>query len=187
MITFNDLRISLDGKYILIDASIEPYDTYSEMYIESVSIVTDEQYSDSGSTAPAAYSKEFDDHPRRVSLRISADELDGVSSLDRNIFYVYVNCGGTVKEESDCGWDSTTSIGAVLYWLPIYRIGINHMRRTVDRCCSLDKEFIDYILRLKSFELALRTGNYVLANENFRKWFIQKPVSSVQASPCKNC
>ena len=187
MVTFNDLRISLDGKKILIDASVEPYDFYDNMYIESLAIVTDEQYNSSGIITSSVYSKDFSDQPKRISLEISIEDMKDISSLDKNIFYVYITCNGTMNEDPGCGWNNKTDIGVVLNWYPIYKIGINHMKRVTNSCCELDKEFMDYILRLKSFELSLRTGNYVLANENYRKWFVDKVQSSVPVSGCKNC
>ena len=48
----------------------------------------------------------------------------------------------------------------------------------------INKNFIDYILRFKAFELSLKTGNYTLAIEYWEK-FLKNKTSSI--SKPKGC
>lgn len=172
MVFFKDLRITPDGKQLLISTSVAPYKFYDSMYISKITIYTEDTWSPSGPSAPdPCYDISFDDSPREKSLVLKAEDMKDISSLGNHIFYVYVSLGGVPSEDPGCGWDRSYTLGVVLYWEPIYRLGMNYMRKTVQECCDLDKSFIDYILRLKSFELALRTAQYPLANEKYIKWF----------------
>ena len=69
--------------------------------------------------------------------------------------------------------DTEYTLGVALNWQSIYQQGIDHMRKVVNGCCGMPKDFIDYILRFKAFELALRTAQYQLANDRFKKWFAE--------------
>ena len=59
------------------------------------------------------------------------------------------------------------------------------MKQVVNDCCELPKDFIDYILRFKAFELAIRTAQYTLANDRFKEWFVEENVKFNPPCGCK--
>lgn len=182
MVVFQDLRVTPDGKSLCIDASIAPYSYYEEEYIEAIVIDTEETFSPSGPSSNPVSKTEFPDQTKQQSLILKADQF-GWNDFSGHILYVYAVIGGTPDSATPCGWDNINTLGVTLWWQPIYQMGINHMQKVVNNCCELPREFIDYILRLKSFELALRTAQYPLANARFKEWFVDadKPVYK---SPC---
>lgn len=190
MVVFQDLRITPDGEELCIDSIIAPYDFYEGEYIASIAIDFEGTYTPSGSSQKPIYYKEFTEHNKQQSLILKASELNNnpdytFSDFRNHIFYVYVTVGGAPSPDTDCGWDNATTLGVAIDWYSIYYMGINHMKKVKDNCCDIPREFIDYILRFKAFELALRTANYQLANERFLQWFssMSKPV---YVPPC-NC
>lgn len=182
MTVFQDLRISSDGKQLFIDASIAPYSYYEGEYISAIAIDTDETYIPSGSSSNPVYKKEFQDQSKQQAMILSPEDL-GLASFNGHIFYVYITVEGSPDSQTPCSWDLASTLGVVLNWYPVYYRGLEFMRKTADNCCDVSREFIDYILRFKAFELALRTGNYQLANSRFREWFYTSDEVAF-SSPC---
>ena len=172
MVVFNDLRITPDGQNLLIDAVMAPYKYFKNMYISSISIDTEDTFSPTGkpsSNAVVIYENQ-DTTVKEYSVNLSPERFK-LPSFNSHIFYVYVTVAGTPSVDTPCTMDTEYTIGAVLNWQSIYQQGMNHMRQVVNGCCGMPKDFIDYILRFKAFELAIRTAQYQLANDRFKKWF----------------
>ena len=60
--------------------------------------------------------------------------------------------------------------------MPIFNTNIIYQQsmkyiRSIESNCDIPKQFIDYILRIKALELALNTGNYLLAIKYWNKFF----------------
>lgn len=182
MVVFQDLRITPDGKELCISASVAPYNFYEGEYISKIEIDTDQTWSPDGPSSSPVYSKEIDGRDKEVSLVLDASEF-GWNDFSSHILYVYISVDGGPSMDPGCGWDSLTTLGVVLWWKPIYQKGIQFVRKVVDNCCDISREFIDYILRLKSLELSLRTAQYVQANALFSKWFKNIDGRAVP-SPC---
>ena len=186
MVNFRDLRISPDGKELLIDAVVAPYTYFENMYISQVVIDTEETFNINGPSTKPFYKQDITSQEKELALDLTADALD-IDSFTGHIYYVYVYVDGTPNGQTPCGWDNEFTLGVVLDWKPIYQQGINVMKRTVDNCCSMNKELIDYILRFESFELALRTGQYPLANEKFNQWYKDARVISMSSRITSTC
>lgn len=167
MIVFNDLRITPDGENLLIDAMVAPYGYFKDMYISSISIDTEDTFStgEPSSNAVVVYENQ-DTTVKEHSINITPDRFK-FASLNGHIFYVYVSA------DTPCTMDTEYTLGVALNWQSIYQQGMDHMRKVVNGCCGMPKDFIDYILRFKAFELALRTAQYQLANDRFKKWFAE--------------
>lgn len=184
MVNFNDLRISPGGKEFFIDAEIAPYSYYDGMYISRIIIDTEETFNVNGPSSNPFHTVNFDTQDKEQSVYLTAEEMS-MDSFTGHIYYVYVMVEGIPDSQTPCGWDNDYSMGVALDWQPIYRIGLSSMKSIVDNCCEMDRSFIDYILRFESFELALRTGQYALANDKFNQWF-RNAENPVVRPPC-NC
>lgn len=186
MVVFNDLRITPDGQNLLIDAIVAPYKYFENMYISSVSIDTDETFSPTGKPSPNAvvvYESQ-DTTVKEYSINLSPETFE-LTSFNGHIFYVYVTVAGTPSADTPCTMDTEYTLGVVLNWQSIYQQGIDHMRQVVNGCCGMPKSFIDYILRFKAFELAIRTAQYSLANDRFKKWFAEDGAKFNPPCGCK--
>ena len=125
------------------------------------------------------------EHNKQLSLYLKPTDFSPqLNTFNNNIFYVTVSIGGIPDSQTDCGWDDIRTLGVVLNWHPIYQMGMQYMRNMVSsHNCKVPKNLIDYILRLKSFELALKTSNFALANSKFKEWFINNSPSA-PTTPC---
>ena len=173
MVIFKELRITPDGNNLFIDASIAPYDYFQNMYIVSVSIDTEETFSPTGRPSEKAvvvYNNSEEEDIKNISLNLDKDSIR-VDTLSGHIFYIYVQIAGTPSIDVPCSMDKEYTIGVALNWFPIYQSSLKVLGDIKENCCSIPKESIDFILKLKSFELLLRTSQYDKANKHYLKWF----------------
>lgn len=59
MIVLNECRITDDGKYLIIEASVDSLNYYENVYISQVIIDTDETWINSGPSSNNVYNQEF--------------------------------------------------------------------------------------------------------------------------------
>lgn len=102
---------------------------------------------------------------KRVRLCLTAKDLN-LSSFNDNIFFVYVITTGVPDPHIPCELDKYFTMGVAVNLRPIYNMAMRYVKE-LDSTCNIPKGFIDMILRLKAFDLSLRTGNYQVA---FKQW-----------------
>jgi hypothetical protein len=214
MIVFNECRIDSEGKYLIVEASVENLDYFKNVYIESIVIDTQDTYSANGPSNKAVYTKEFDntenkkvlsetdkeqiyeegdevlevycdekDLVKNIRLRIPVADI-AVNSLNDNIFFVYIQAGGDPVASdgfAPCGMDEVYTMGIAINMRPIYNMAMGYIRE-LESSCETPRGFIDMILRLKAFELSLKTGNYQTA---FKQWDKLKNRAVIPSK--KNC
>lgn len=191
MIIFKDLRISPDGKTLFIGAAVPEYSYLDDCYIDGLELTVGE-YSSSSRVKIYSSSDEEDDETRKeVWIAVDADEMkdssgDYLSSFDNALVFVYATLGGAPTSDTQCGIDTTESIGVTYSKRLIYRKALQYMRKSVACGSVVTKEFIDFYLKWKQLELALATGNYALAAEKFAKNFTldESTVQSISSCGC---
>lgn len=211
MIVLNECRITEDGKTLIIEASVDSLNYFNDVYIKGVYIDTDETLSPSNTpSSNCVYIQEFEPQNTAVStengkvvtkngdctctnvtagregkknirLYLSAKDLN-MSSLDKNIFFVYVVATGYPDPSTPCTMDTSTVVGIALNLRPLYNEAMGYIKE-LNSSCSTPKGFIDMILRLKAFELALKTGNYTTAIKYWGRLFKNK----ISVPSKKNC
>lgn len=62
MIRFNELRITKDGKHLIIDVSVRSQPYYNDVYLDSISIDTQDTYKDGGPSSSIIYHKDIKDY-----------------------------------------------------------------------------------------------------------------------------
>ena len=181
MVIFKELKITPDGNNFLISASIAPYDYFKDMYISAVYIDTEDTFSPTGKPSEKAvevYNNNEDDSTiKNINLNLDKDSIN-IDTLSNHIFYIYVQIAGNPSVDTPCSMDKEYTIGVALNWFPIYQNSLKVLGTIKDNCCSIPKSAINFILRLKSFELLLRTSQYLKANKIYRKWFSDLKISS---------
>lgn len=188
MITFDELRITADGDSLVVNASIAPYDYYDNVYISAIYVDTDKTFSATGTPSSEAVllyeNTDSDTTIKNVTLSAEPKQFD-LSTFNGRILYVYGVASGVPSSDTPCTMDNEYSIGIAVNWYTFYQNGMKYLRSTLDGCgCSPDDAFIDWILRFKAFELALRTGNYAVANTKIEEWYNEGRASKAKA-PCR--
>lgn len=202
MIVLNECRVSHDGKALIVEATVENLDYYKDVYIDSVVVDTQKTFLDSGPSNNPVFMKQFvpDDlqtdtendgsfgtnkectcsniyTPKKkcyknIRLYISAEDMN-LSNLNEDIFFVYIIAIGTPAPCTPCGMDNQYTMGIAVNLRPIYNKAMSFIRE-LDKDCTTPRGFIDMILRLKAFEISLKTGNYPTAFKQWEKLFKDK-------------
>lgn len=212
MIVLEQCRIDPSGKKLIIEAEVEDLKYYKDVYIDSVVIDTDKTYSPNGPSNTPVFSQTFiPEHMKvdtredcngtkvnkncecgdvytsqkagikRIRLCLTTNDLK-MSSLDDNIFFVYIIATGIPAPCTPCGMDNQYIMGIAVNLRPIYNMAMRYIKE-LDSTCVIPKGFIDMILRLKAFELSLKTGNYPIA---FKQWY-NLFKNKISVSPSKGC
>lgn len=171
MIDFNELRVSPDGKKLIIDASVKNLQYYDNVYIDAIIIDTQDTYIENGpSTNPIFYHEVATNSYDEKRIRLELDSAILGTSLSDTLFFVYVVVKGTPAADTPCGMDNQTTMGVVANLYPFYRTMVNYMKEVEDEC-EVPKNFIDALLRFKALELSIRTGHYAQAIKYWNKFF----------------
>lgn len=173
MIDFNELRVSLDGSKLVIDASVKNLDYYKDVYIDAVAIDSQDTYVENDVSTKPIYKYEIgassvgslvtiDNNTKPKRIRLELDSKDLGVTINDTLFFIYVIVRGTPSPDTPCG------IVCNLY--PIYQSMIGYIKE-VNNECDVPKNFIDALLRFKALELSIRTGHYTQAIKYWNKFF----------------
>lgn len=178
MIHFNQLSISSDGKHLTIDVSVLGEAYYKDVYIDSIIIDNQDTYVGNGPSSTPVYSYSVPDTLSKLTkrpkshkqIRLDLTPADITSGTLSGMFFVYVRTKGTPAADTPCGMDNISTMGTVVSMYPFYQKAMNYIEELASSC-EVPKNFIDYILRIKGLELAVRTGNYTKAIKYYKKFF----------------
>lgn len=199
MINWNELRITQDGKYLIIDASIAETYCANNVQIDSVVIDTQDTYVTTGPSDKPVYTYSLGDSvdltyalPEQCNcnpvlededksycftygegnkgVRLKLSKEDLGIPLDDNMFFVYIIPSGDITYPYEA---VPYIMGTVTNLFPIYQ---NLMKgvKEIEKKCDIPKCFIDGMLRLKALELCIRTNNYPQAIKYWNKFFKNK-------------
>lgn len=195
MINFNELRITSDGKYLIIDVQVQNLNYYKDVYLDSIHIDTQQTFIETGPSNKPIYSYVIPDRVdnqvytqndnKKVYTEHGEDVLsDGeplkakhirqfidIDSIGNNLFFIWVVTKGTPTEDTPCGMKNSVTLGVVYDKLPIYNMSMKYINSLEG--CDISKEFMDFIFRKKAFETCLEVGNYNQAIKYWNKFFIE--------------
>ena len=199
MLIFNELRITPDQKYLIIDVSVDNQKYYKNIQIDSIIIDTQDTYIDSGpsnnpiftynlteenSNITQVYTDNYtpvldedtsycyveSEEKQNKSIRLILNYQDLNVSLQDNMFFVYAIATGTPSADTPCGMDNSIVKGTIINLYPIYCKTIQYLKE-LDDSCVVPKNFMDMIIKLKALELSIKTGNSFQAIEYWNKYF----------------
>lgn len=194
MIQFNTLKITQDGKNLVINASVKDLSYYTNVLIGSITIDNQDTYSASGPSSNPIYKHSFAGEDlitgeeitglKTISITISAKEfLDNDGDLNNDILYVYLTAVGSPSADTPCGMDNINTLGVALNLRPIYNSGMAYIKQ-VEQSCEIPKGFINFILEYKALDLALKTENYIQANKYWNKFFKSNDIVTLNTNSC---
>lgn len=194
MIEFSKCIIDPEGKKLIIEAAVKSGELYEDVYIDSIAIDTEETFSSTGpSSSPifaASYEREIEvaaflgeteegsqpeilkelvKDTKNISLELTPSMLN-LGNFNDNMFFVYIKATGTPSPEVPCGEDNIYTMAVAVNLSPIYKASLGYIRE-LESDCKIPKGFIDMILKFKAFELALKTGNNLVAARYWTKLF----------------
>lgn len=185
MITFNELRITKDGKYLIIDVSVRSQSYYNGVYIGSISIDTQDTYKDGGPSSSIVYTKDVDkESPNSKHYRLELGVGDFLPSLSNSMFFVYVKATGTPSPDTPCGMDNEYTIGVTFNPCSLYNAMMSYVRQ-VNNSCNTPKNFIDLFLQFKALEISVNTEHYMQAIEYYNAFI--KDVKVINTTKTCSC
>lgn len=194
MIQFNTLKITQDGKNLVINASVKNLSYYTNVLIGSITIDNQDTYSAIGPSNNPIYRHSFAGMDlttgeeiaglKTISITISAKEfLDNDGDLNDDILYVYLTAVGSPSADTPCGMDNVNTLGVALNLRPIYNRGMTYIKQ-VEKSCEIPKGFINFILEYRALDLALKIENYIQANKYWNKFFKNNDIISLNTNSC---
>lgn len=185
MIQINELRITPDAKYLIIDASIKKDSLFENYMISDIVVynIPDNksiQGEESYNKTITVENKEGDGKHIRLVLE-QKDIING--NLSKGLFKVTI-AASKINTLSEINLDNaSTQITAVVMNLyPFYKQSI-HLLKNIDCNCLENKELVNLILRFKSLELSAKTGNIDMVAYYWFKYFN----TSDRVLPMNNC
>lgn len=182
MIRFNELKI--EDNYIIIDVQIEEEKYFKDMYIDSIVIDTQDTFIANGPSSKAIYTKTFNtdtdvkkeeiiytqgtDKYNRVRIYIDAKDLN--VDIHKTMFFVYIIAGGTPAADTPCRWDENKALHTLVDTQVLYNNMIQYVKE-LNKDCSTPDNFINAILQFNAIDLALKTNQYPLAIELWKRFY----------------
>ena len=208
MLHFNELKISQDNKFLIIDVSVDHQDYFKDVLLDSIIIDTNETYAHNGPSNNPIFTYTVENmydltyslsdtcncNPIMIStdesycftygtqklknVRLELNIQDLNVSPCKTMFFVYVKSKGTVSVDTPCGFYEDQIIGTVVNLQAIYSKTMLYIKQ-IERNCDIPKDFIDMILKLRSIELCIKTGNYIQAIKYWNKFFLNLDCDSL--------
>ena len=182
MIRFNELKI--EDNYIIIDVQIEEEKYFKDMYIDSIVIDTQDTFIVNGPSSKAIYTKTFNtdtdvnkeeiiytqgiDKYNRVRIYIDGKNLN--VDIHKTMFFVYVIAGGTPAADTPCKWDENKALHTLVDTQVLYNNMIQYVKELSNDCSTPDN-FINAILQFNAIDLALKTNQYPLAIDLWKRFY----------------
>lgn len=195
MIKFNELRISRDESNLIIDVQIEDNSYFTNCYLQSISIDTQDKYVKADTYKGPVFYMEFDNsaelkpgitpssstdigtavdpiHIKSKKLILTGVEKewnDFVPDFSNNMFIVTIKAGGTPSSDTPCSMQDNIIYGATFSLCKPYTRFLNSMKE-VDKSCEIPMNFINDFLEFKAVTIAISTGDMNLASKNYVKY-----------------
>lgn len=182
MIRFNELKI--ENNYIIIDVQIEEEKYFKDMYIDSIVIDTQDTFIANGPSSKAIYTKTFNtdidinkeeiiytqgtDKYNRVRIYIDSKNLN--VDIHKTMFFVYIIAGGTPTADTPCRWDENKALHTLVDTQVLYNNMIQYVKE-LNKDCSTSDNFINAILQFNAIDLALKTNQYPLAIDLWKRFY----------------
>lgn len=202
MIDFNELRITPDGKYLVIDVSVNNASYYDNVFIKYIKIDTQDTYLSTGPSSNPIYSYETSysktySIPEQNStnpietgdsyvftenledkrhVRLALKDIDLGKSLQDNMFFVYVVIDGQPADDTPQEFNKSIYMKSVLDIFPLYKKSMYYLQE-VGKDCIIPRDFINTILQLKAVQIGIKTGNYIEAFTQYKSFLKTKNIS----------
>ena len=179
MIQYNELRISQDKKYLIIDVQIQEMDYYENVTLQQIIINTQDEYNVSGPNISISEDRIITECSGKKHYR-TFFPIDGIAD---NLFFVYTIADGEPTPDTPCGMKDQWILGVAYDKYPMYLKGIQYISQ-LNKNCEPPSDLIDYILQHKAFDLSLLTGNYLKAIDYWKMFKDSKEKTVTRKCGC---
>lgn len=204
MVKFNELRITAEDKYLVIDASVDSASYFENITIQSIVIDTKDTFKVNGPSGSPVYVYEVPDTEyqkvytegdmynqvqesntkdycyvlvasSKKHIRLILNSENLNAPIKDNMFFVYVITSGEVSSDTPKELIKNPIVGVVVNLYPIYKEAMCYTKQIKDKC-NISRSFVDYILKVKALDVSIKTGNFIEAIKYWNKLF-KRPLS----------
>ena len=190
MIIYDQLRVSDDGQTLFINAHVNNAEYFQDVYIKKITICTEDQISELDPFGPYEqfiYQQEIEGtETKSLDLVLGPSqfyETFTAKDLSHYMFFVYIECDGTVPPETPCRLDEMTTLGVTFDYGVFYNNAMNFTKELADTC-TIPSQFIDFILNMEALKMSIETEHYVPA---IKYWKTLLGTDSANISENKPC
>lgn len=181
MIQFNELRITPDAKYLIIEAEVKPDSYFDNIYINSITVSkVKDIYNNEGSEKEIFIDNDIINSDKAVNIELKEGKVRKVRYIiDNNILlpndrlrnaFISVTIETSGNSGAPEGYANSRVTASVVDLYPFYIKTLLNIK-VLDSLCSNSDELVDCILKFKALELAFKTGNANLAKQYWFKYF----------------
>ena len=205
MIHYNNLYITEDSKYLVIDVAIDEDSTYDDVYLDRIAIDTQDTYITNGPSNNAKIFRIGEDDiegpsingieevknsskdikkVKHTKLTLSAKDLG--ANLNKDMLFIYSTASGFIPEDKQDAikYITNTILNVVVNTYEVYK-SIIPLIKEIGELCKDPISFIDRELQIKAVEYSIKNGNYLLAIKYWKKYFMDNTITS-SSNKC-NC
>lgn len=173
MIKYNKLQI--EGDYLIVDMEVEDYPWYENIIITDIGIATSPDIKD---VLIYSYDNSVDVYVDGAQLKRYKFYIPELK--DKLIYIIPILSEDSLASidysKAPCGSD-IVNIGCTYNKNLILKQGINYLKE-LGNTCNTPKGFIDFILRQKALDLAIKTCNWDAAEKYFNMFLVTKGTTS---------
>ena len=189
MIIFDELRVTNDGEYLIIDARVR--EEFRNKGVKIIDVVVGNQNTYRNGESNGVHinldlnmAENSGEDIKRVYLKLSAFDLTDFQyddpkkevDLKEDLIYVYIETTpytGTDTCNMPCDMIQTLNIGVTLYMSYIYNTFLTYMNDLNRQTCEakVPQGLIDMLLKFTALTTAIDSKHFDKANEFFNKWF----------------
>lgn len=160
MIEAKDILVSKNSIHFKVNVCNHVW--FKNVYLKSISIYTQDTFDPN--------KQEYGDNPIWIQYYNNVKSAEEIITLqntadfspntfDKDLFFICVQVTGTPDKNTPCELDKEWTVVIAYYLRDFYNKGISYLKE-LNQSCQEPKGFIDYILRYKAFQLALKAGDY---------------------------
>lgn len=177
MVIFDRLKISDNGKLMLVNFHVNGAEYFKNIYLESLTIMTTDQVSETDpltSTAEYIYKVEFEDGIREYNAVLQPTDFNEKftkSNLSSDLFFVYVKCkDAPIIGCPPCRLDELTTLGVTFDENLLHQKVLGYTGELIQDC-NVPQGFTDFILLWQAFKSAIESEHYIPAIKYWQMLF----------------
>lgn len=184
MVFFNELRVTPDGKRLIVDIAISAKPYFDNVFLDTVDLNVYSKPEDFISPTPDTKSIHiYNSQTSQYNEKRIREYID-IDGMGNQMFFIYVKTKGNPDSDAPCGIQQSYIVGVAYNKFNIYK-NIMGMIKSLGGC-EPNKEFIDYFLQLKALEFAIKVGNFKQALIYWCSFFSKKKIKVVGGCNCGN-
>lgn len=188
MIKFNELKVDIESSSLIIDVSVADNTYYSDIYLESIYISTQEDYSDTFE-GQLIWSPTGGRSYKNIRIVMTLESLNNYGiklygdQIKDNIFFIKVSTSGDLLPGSPYKNKPEYTQGITFSVESIYNTMMQFIKK-VEKDGIVSKDFIDYFMKYEALRVSIDTGHHSATINLFNKFFRGKLNTPLITTQC---